>query len=318
MSNMELIQSVDKSYGIAVRNASVLRDGSDNVVWILNTQNGKKIIARVSKREMNSNITFEAEWLRFLKSKKVPVIPPIESKIGEAYAVSSDGGAITVFEFVNGKGFPFDKDNPPPHKAVASAAKALAELHNASRGYTVSLPRQRTIYTELERAVTYEDKVTEKMPGGAKFMREVKEALALKDSSTAVLLHNDYHIGNLLFRKNNTVAAILDFDWCCAGPAIKDVSHSLVIWSLASLAKTHWSAIFDNFLESYNNAAQEKIANDECLHQWIAFSCLSDACTYLIDRLEHSKIKTVASCHMYQKFRYFSSIRQHIEKKARL
>lgn len=318
MSNTKLIQSVDKSYGIAVCNASILRDGSDNTVWMLDTRNGKKLVARVSKREMESEIAFEAEWLRFLKSKKVPVIPPIESKSGKAYVVSSDGDAITVFEFVNGKGFPFDKDNPPPHKAVASAAKALAELHNASRGHTVSLPRQRTIYTELERAVTHEDEITKKMPGGAKFMREVKKALALKDSSTAVLLHNDYHIGNLLFRRNNAVAAILDFDWCCAGPAIKDVAHSLVIWSLASLAKAHWSAIFDNFLESYNDAAQEKISNDDRLHQWIAFSCLSDACTYLIDRLEHGEIKTVASCHMYQKFRYFSSIGQHEKKKARL
>lgn len=192
--------------------------------------------------------------------------------------------------------------------AVKSAAEALAKLHNISRQHNVSLPRRRTVFTELERVMVKQKEIEEKVPGGKEFVAEVERILSWGKNQkfTPVLVHNDYRIGNLLFDENEKVAAILDFDWSCIGPAIKDVAHALVEWSFPDGAKQHWQEVFDTFLGSYNRPAEEIIKQDDNLKQWIAFSCLSDTVTYITDRLERGEIKPVTDSFMYQKFQYFA------------
>jgi Ser/Thr protein kinase RdoA (MazF antagonist) len=303
----EFKKDIGDLFKLSVTKASVFRDGSDNVVWNLETDSGKKYIARVSKRDMGDEISFEAEWLRYLKSKGLPVVPIVESKSGKGYGVLGDRRSVTVFEFIVGKHLPFDKNTKPNIKAVVSAAKTLALLHNASRGQTTPSSRRRTIYTELERALKNEGEIIEKITDGKEFVSASRRYLALRDSSEPVLVHNDYRVGNIMFNNNLDVLAILDFDWSCIGPAIKDVAHALAEWSFADGASAHWRDIYDIFLESYNEASGVKIYDDGRLREWVVFSCLSDTCTYIIDCLERGEIKSVNGSYMYKKFLYFQN-----------
>ena len=75
-----LLKSCNEIYGLDAARASVLRDGSDNIIWTLEIKNGKKYVARMSKRELGGDIAFEAEWLKVLLTDGVPVVPIIETK----------------------------------------------------------------------------------------------------------------------------------------------------------------------------------------------------------------------------------------------
>ena len=303
-----LLKFCSEIYGLDAIRASVLRDGPDNIIWTLETENGKKCVARMSKRELGGDIAFEAEWLKILLASGVQVAPIIETIDKKPFAILPTGKALTVFEFVDGKHLSFGIDQTPPLSVVKSAAEALAKLHNVSRQRKVSLPRQRAVFTELERVIAKQKEIEEKTPGGKEFVAEVEKVLTWGKNQkfTPVLIHNDYRIGNLLFNENDKVAAILDFDWSCLGPAIKDVAHALVEWSFPDGAKQHWREVFDTFLDNYNRYAEEVIKHDDNLKNWILFNCLSDTTTYIIDRLERGEIKPLTGSFMYQKFQYFS------------
>ena len=307
MDEQTLLKSCNEIYGLNAVRASVLRDGPDNIVWTLETENGKKYVARMSKRELSGDIVFEAEWLKVLLANGVPVVPIIETRDKKPFAILPTGKALTVFEFVNGRHLSFGVDQPPPLPAVKLAAEALAKLHNVSRRHNMSLSRKRTVFTELERVIAEQKEVEEKVPGSKEFVAEVEKVLfwGKNQKFIPVLIHNDYRIDNLFFGENDKVAAILDFDWSCIGPAVKDVAHTLVVWSFPDSAEQHWREVFDTFLDNYNRHAEEIIKRDNNLKNWILFSCLSDTATYIIDRLERGEIKPVAGSFMYQKFQYF-------------
>ncbi len=309
MNTEQLIGFIEITYGLKGR-AFILRDGPDNTVWTLECTDGKKYIARVSKREMKDGIAFEAEWLRFLCTKNVSVARIINTLTGSPYSIVPIGNAVTVFDFVSGHHISMSQDIPIPIKAVTSAAKALAKIHDVSRGYKINLPRSRSIFTEMERALAMADDIEEKVPGGKQFMKEVKEydSWARKQSFTPVLVHNDYRVGNIIFDDTEEVAAVIDFDWCCIGPAIKDVAHTIIEWSLPDKSPKHFTEVFDGFLKTYNEAVSELIMDNDDLYRWISFAALSDACTYIVDRLNSGEIKAVGSCYMYRKFEYFRTL----------
>src|SRR3989344_1497686 len=123
-----LLKSCNEIYGLDAARARVLRDGSDNIIWTLEIKNGKKYVARMSKRELGGDIAFEAEWLKVILADGVPVVPIRETKDKNSYAILTTGKTLTIFEFVEGKHLPFGIDQPPPLSAVKSAAEALAKL----------------------------------------------------------------------------------------------------------------------------------------------------------------------------------------------
>ena len=216
---------------------------------------------------------------------------------------------MTVFYFVPGHHISISQDTPIPIKAAASAARALVKIHDVSRGHKIDLPRSRTVFTEIERALAVVSDIEAKVPGGKQFIKEVKEygSWAKRYEFTPVLVHNDYRVGNILFDDTEEVAAVIDFDWCCLGPAIKDMAHALMEWSLPDKSPNHFKEVFDGFLKAYNDAVSKPITDGDDLYSWISFAALSDACTYIVDRLDNGEIKAVDSCYMYRKFKYFKT-----------
>lgn len=306
-----IIKNIRSSYDIDIVKLDVLRDGSDNIIWDATSHSGTRYAIRVSKRDMDGEIAFEAEWIRILQNEDVPVVPLVRTKTGDSYTNLDEGQAVTVFEFLSGRHLSISIDNPPPQKAVESAAKALAILHIASKKHKVDLPRKRTVFKELERVIECKNIILEKTPGGKGFIEEVGEILkwGKPQAYASVLVHNDYRIGNIMFDDSDNLLAILDFDWSCIGPAIKDVAHSLAEWSFPDGAQNHNEEVFSTFLKSYNQVSDTIIARDDLLYRWIALSCLSDACTFLVDRLLRDEIKPPSYSYMYKKYQYFLSMK---------
>lgn len=305
-----IIKTLQETYNISVGTIELLREGVDNTLWTVVDEKYKKYAVRVSKRELGDDIVFEAEWIRILNNEGVPVTPIVLTKDNQPYTVMKNSKAVTVFHFINGHHLTLSLDDNPPLDAVGAAASALARLHNVSREHTVNASRERTIFSELERIVEHKDLVIKKIPNGADFVAEVEAQLLWGKSQTyqPALVHNDYRTGNVMLDEKNNIVAILDFDWSCIGPAIKDLAHALAEWSFPDGAEKHNQAIFSTFMERYNQQSTVSIQKDTILYRWIGLSCLSDACTFIIDRLLRDEVRDPATSYMYKKSQYFQSL----------
>jgi len=241
----------------------------------------------------------------------VPVVPIVLTMEGESYSCLDDGSAVTVFNFLNGKHFSVTTDKSLPNHVIETAAWALALLHEVSRKSNVETSRIRTVFSELERVIEHKNHISEKTPGGKEFIEEVSEMLNWGKSQTfdSVLVHNDYRIGNIMFDDKDNLLAILDFDWSCMGPAIKDVAHSLAEWSFPDGAERHDEHTFATFLDRYNKSSKFPVQRDDVLYRWIALTCLSDASTFLIDRLLRGEVKQPSYSYMYKKYEYFLNLK---------
>ncbi len=87
MDSETLSKFIKENYAIDFDEIEMLRDGSDNTVLVLKASGDKKYVARMSKRDVESDIEFEVAWLKFLREKNIPVVPPVEPKAGRGYSV---------------------------------------------------------------------------------------------------------------------------------------------------------------------------------------------------------------------------------------
>jgi len=307
MNTENIVKNIRDVYGIDITKMGLLRDGPDNVIWDATSTNNDRYAIRVSKREMGDEVAFEAEWIRILRKEGVSVVPIVLTKKGVSYSCLDDGSAITVFNFLNGKHFSIATDKSLPNHVIETAAETLALLHEVSRRFNVHASRKRTVFSELERVIEHKNLILKKIPGGKEFIEEVSGMLDWGKAQTfdTVLVHNDYRIGNIMFDDKDNLLAILDFDWSCMGPAIKDVAHSLAEWSFPDGAKKHDEHVFAVFLEEYNKSSKFPVQRDDTLHRWVALTCLSDASTFLVDRLLRGEIKQPSYSYMYKKYEYF-------------
>ena len=295
---------------------SLLRAGRDNDVWVVSDKNGQKIMAvRVSKRDIKKDIVFEIKWLGELRNYSLPVPKVIKTRSGSDFWIDNEGQVYVGFEYIEGTGLQVTPQNKPGLDLVKKAAGVLARIHNVSLDIRINLTRRRNILTEFNRALAIRDKFVQFSNGGKEFVQELEfyKGWVTRHMNNNYLVHNDYRPGNVLFRNDNQVVAVVDFDWSCMGPAIKDVAHALVEWSFPDGARSHWPNIFDAFLKSYNQKAKEKIQLNNNLYHWMSFACLSDTATYFTDLTYQNIFKPITSSYMYQKFLYWK-IQNHYPK----
>ncbi len=291
----------------------VLRSGPDNDMFLVSDKQKHKdvFVVRVSKRKLSQDdIIFETTWLAELKKKNIPVPEIVKTKTGVNFFLDKNGQLYLAFKYIEGSHPEINLKTKPDLKLVAQAAKTLAQIHNVSFNTPLDLPRKRNIFTEIDRALTLKNKFAQKLAGGNLFIEYLsfyKNWVKENEGSDYCLIHNDYRAGNILFA-DNKVAAVIDFDWSCLGPAAKDVAHSLVEWSFPDGAKKPWLDVFDVFLNSYNQSADHKIKLNGDLYNWICFACLSDVATYFSDLAEKNTFDNITSSYMYQKFLYFSPL----------
>jgi homoserine kinase type II len=284
-----------------------VRESPDNAVFFVGVTNKK--VLRVSKRLPIKDIAFEREALDHLSQRGVPVPRFLRTKSGAYYALV-DGATAILLEFIEGHQVQVDKDHLPTTRQAFEAGRGLAGIHNAGKDFAPSSPRRRTLFSELERALSLEAVFTNQFEGGKNFIDQVKSAINFGriDPGNLGLIHNDYRPSNILFDDANTLVGIIDFDWSCIGPIAKDFALGVLEWSFPDGAMGPDFDVFDSFFEGYNSIADQKQEKDQKLYDWIAFAAISDAATYFCDLAEDPNAnKRTISSYMYRKYRFFSS-----------
>jgi Ser/Thr protein kinase RdoA (MazF antagonist) len=302
----EIIHFLQKTYAIDP-NAEVefLRESPDNIVYLV--KGDPKRIIRISKRELNDDLLFEINAINALIQDGFSVASVVKNQDEELYTVLPDGATAVLFEFVEGSHIDFEVDKKPSDLTVFEAGKELGIFHNISRKLILDFKRSRNIFTELER-VEKVKVVLRKYKGGEEFLSLVNENIdfANQYNEEIYLIHNDYRPHNVLFRSNDKISAVLDFDWSCKGPIIKDFALGLVEWSFPDSAYEPWQDLLDAFLEGYNSVADISVVKNESLNRWICFACLSETATYLCDSIIEGDIDEEISSYMYRKYKYFA------------
>jgi Ser/Thr protein kinase RdoA (MazF antagonist) len=322
IDNDSIYLLIQKEYGLSLHDFQPYYDGSDNMVYLLNTNEGKYIF-RLSKKQEKvlESFAFEAVFTDFLSSQNIQVPHIIRTLFGSV-TVKYNGFDCCVFSFCNGNKLIFDKDNNINTTQAYNGGVALAKFHKASTTFyktSINFKSEyrptRRVEQELKRVITNEKKIIDNYEGEThQFVKDVKEMLQiykrLNKKQYPCIIHNDYRVQNLLFEEDN-VSAILDFDWACVGKPLKDLGHALAEWSYPDGAVCHDRKVFRSFLKGYMDTRQRMTIDFNYLKEWIRFSCLSDTATYFMDRVNHSAEKKPLRSYMYKKYLYFSS--QNIE-----
>lgn len=306
---MQEISKVLEEYDLSEDSPiNLVRESADNVVYVIG-QNDKKIL-RISKRLAVENVAFEYEAIKYLAENGVQVAHWLMTKAGKEYSLV-DGHVAVLFDFLPGYHINVDKDHLPTQVQAYSAGAGLGRMSNAASTFTSNASRTRTIFSELERVISLEEVFVKDFEGGAEFVAQVKEALKFGRAQDEIIgfIHNDYRPSNVFFGENEQVTGIIDFDWSCMGPVIKDLALAIVEWSFPDGAIEPDFEVFGSFLEGYNSVATKKWQKDEKLYSWIKFTTLSDAATYFCDLADDpDSIKRIIKSYMYRKFQFFSQI----------
>lgn len=287
---------------------NLIRESADNVVYVIG-QNDKKIL-RISKRLAVENVAFEYEAIKYFTENGVQVAHWLMTKAGKEYSLV-DGHVAVLFDFLPGYHINVDKDHLPTQIQAYSAGAGLGRMSNAASTFTSNASRTRTIFSELERVLSLEEMFVKDFEGGTEFVDQVKEALKFGRAQDEILgfIHNDYRPSNVFFDENDQVTGIIDFDWSCMGPVIKDLALAIVEWSFPDGAIEADMTLFQEFLDGYNSISNKKWKKDEKLYSWIKFATLSEAATYFCDLAEDPEsTKRIIKSYMYRKFVFFSQV----------
>ncbi|MFA5187778.1 MAG: phosphotransferase [Patescibacteria group bacterium] len=287
----------------------IMRESGDNKVYLIGEKDKK--ILRVSKRLPIEDVQFEYEVLKHLANNNFPVPVWVKTKEGALYASIAGVAVAVMFEFLEGYHAPVNKDILPAIEQAHSAGRALGSMAEIGKTFKSSSFRRRNIFSELERVLQNEEIFKNDFEGGDTFVEQVKQVIKFgQEAQTSIgLIHNDYRSGNVFFKNDNEISGVIDFDWSCIGPHIKDLGLAVLEWSFSDGQTEPDFTVFDAFLDGYNSISTQKYTKGKELYLWIMFAALSDASTYFCDRLNQPNlVKDISSSHMYQKYLFFSKL----------
>lgn len=306
----EMIQKILDQYDIAeISPIKMIRESRDNFIYLVGEKNKK--VVRVSKRLSAEDIHFEYDAVEYLFSNNIPVPEWIKTKNGDFYVSTKEAEVIVIFDFLEGYHAKVDRNNLPTKEQAYTAGSMLGAISEIGKNFKSSSSRKRNIFIELERVLKNENHFKENFKGGAVFVKQIKESIKFGRENNLLngLIHNDYRPGNVFFRSDREIGGVIDFDWSCMGPIVKDFALGVLEWSFPDGREKPDLAIFDAFLDGYNSVVSEKIFRGPWLYSWIKFAALSDAATFFCDRIAESDLKKeISSSYMYKKYIFFESL----------
>lgn len=289
----------------------LVHNGPDNQVHIITDAEGNKYALRSAKR-VDKVLPFEIEVLATLASVGFTSPRLVKTKSG-SYSTLIDEVQMVLFDYITG--WQVEKLEPE-HLAsglIERGAVKLGALHRTTKGMNVASAPSRTIFTEYERFFALKTDKLSELKGYAVFLVQAhsffKEAHTRLERGQEMMgvIHNDYRVQNLIFTDKD--CTVIDFDWACSGPLLKDIGLAIAEWSLFKSSVGPSREAIDVFLRGYNQISPKAVNYDKDLLFWICFACLSDACTFFADLSQggyaDKNITDAEQCFMYRKFSYF-------------
>lgn len=270
------MQGMDKeiaeNYGLEVRNLLPWKDS-----FMAVTPKGRKILRKIA---------FSPDRIRFVNSAKEHLyekgftnIDRYIPTLDDEPFFSVDGGSYALTEYIEGRECSFDSDTD-----MQKASLLLAQLHKASRGYTVKDGVR--VQSDLGKLPAYFIKRLEDVKKLRKQARKGKsrfdhlfleyadyfcflgenainglresnyEQLARRTGETGQFCHHDYTHHNIIVGENRL--SVVNFDYCCLELRVYDIANLI----RRKMRKCNWDiAKAVMIIDSYN--ACEPLDSDE-------------------------------------------------------
>jgi Ser/Thr protein kinase RdoA (MazF antagonist) len=313
--NKEMYENLNiilEKFNIINAKISILRETKYNLVYKINTDETSYIL-RVGQKTNIEDIKFETELISYLNMNDFPSPKIIKTKDGDYYFKFEDITAV-LFSFIEGKHIEVSKDKLPDAKLVFLVGKELAKFHKISKNFKPTVNKASKFKSELERVIANKDIFKETFLDADLLILDIKDALNFINNSIdeIKIIHNDLRNHNIFFNnKENNIIGIIDYDWSCSGQIIKDVAHTALEWSFPDGINEPNMILFNQLIEGYNSISENKISVDSHIYKWVFVSALSDAATYLSDRINDfskNNIKSNTNSNMYSKGKYFKNL----------
>ncbi|MBI2009270.1 phosphotransferase [Candidatus Saccharibacteria bacterium] len=302
----DLVKLLDSRLSIPNTNLETVQENDYNLIYRYRYKN-QNYVVRLSLKKSCEELKFEVKILEHLKKYRLPV-PAI-------YEVDKLGrNPLMIMEFV--EGFHITKESVSRTlflRCSKNAGRVLAKIHVAGIDFknNSSTATVRPL-KEINLALSRKAEINRSFLDGDQFIKDLVWATNFykeTKNSRKTILHNDYRPQNLLFNQSNEVAAVLDFDWAyISSSSIKDVAHSVLEWSMPDNQIVWDMRVIKAFLTGYNSSSIEKIVLDKTLLDWMKFSALSDAATYITRTMQPGKTTRINS-YMYEKFKLIKVLR---------
>lgn len=301
-----------KSYNLKDYNLSLIQETNYNTIYKVSSCKDTYIF-RIGSRVSIEDVGFESDLIIYLHSLKFCSPEVILNNEGK-YFTNLKGYIGILFSYVEGNHIPVSKGHFPDKDQVFKIGQTLALLHKNTKNFKTNYKKTRTVKTELQRVLLMEDLFRNKYVEGEEFISNIKKALNFINISTLEngIIHNDLRSQNVFFSQtNNKIVGVIDYDWSCPGPLIKDVAHTALEWSFPDGEEKPNMDLFNECINGYNSTAEKNIAVDVELYEWVAIAALADSATYFCDRIKNksennSKIKI--NSYMYKKYLYFKNL----------
>lgn len=316
MSQNNLIKNLISRFNIAEPiNIDYEMINIDNNLYFLTAGDGKKYVLRKGKRTEVKDSDFEYRVISALVEDNFPTPKLIKTKEEKNYERDDNGWPVFAFEFINGKQYEYKEMTA---NLAFAGGKLLADFHRSclQKDASIGTNTKRNIYTEFELFMSLsEDKFADVYGYKAlvnilnKYKNKSEEWISVNQDKCGVI-HSDYGPQNLIF--TNAGPYLIDLDWACQGPWLKDVGQMIALWSSSNQGISDNQVLIDALLDGYNSVGTFKIEKDDDLLFWIKFSCLSDACTFFIGytegRFPDFSLKNINQCHGYKRFELFEKL----------
>lgn len=288
----------------------------DNDIYFLTDATGKKVVLREAKRTYQKDPDFEIRLISLLTQNNFHALRLVPFMDGALYQTNAKGWSIFAFEFIFGKQYETKDIVAKPELAFAGGV-ALGEMHRIASGEkdAIGANTKRDAFTEIDLLVSRDTSNISNIEGWSEFIdmlatyREQVSKYIKEHPDRCGAIHSDYGPQNVIF--SDLGVYIIDLDWACAGPFIKDIGQGLALWSWQDKHLSADKETMKQFISGYNTTAPFPIPPDidDDLLFWIRYSCLSDACTFFHSFLDgyYSEINLtrVNQCHGFQRFEYF-------------
>lgn len=318
------MDELTNAYGFITSSISLLRDGADNVVYML-ADDGKKYVARVGKRidPMTAagieDVLFELELIDFLSANGILVPRIVPTQEGNLYSITQYEGKnviVVVSEFLAGKTFPLSIDTHVPPAIAALVGEELGRYHAVVSRFTPHHTKSRTLTTELDRLLGHASFIETTFENGAEVVQKAmhyKDFLRTEDTRS-LCVHNDFRSHNIFWDDSYThITGVLDLDWACVGDYRKDIAHTALEWAQPDGALEPDMHVFDAIVDGYSRTTPFLVPEKRVLYQWAEVSAFLDACTYWVDSLDELSYSAGAEMprlrsYMYGKSKYWASL----------
>jgi len=124
-------------------------------------------------------------------------------------------------------------------------------------------------------------------PLGARLKHHVAAVKQYLGREPQTLLHGDFHLHNILFGHSSEERALAVIDWqaCSRGRAVRDVAHFLVTGFVPESRRAHELALLRQYHTALTERGVESYSFDQCLHDY-RFTMLEEV-VFLVMVLAH-------------------------------